>query len=299
MSDLAKLNEQFPKLNFIQDEPMDSHCTFRIGGTADYFVEPTIAEAIDLIRFCEKEALPYTILGNGSNVLISDAGIRGLVICFGKNAAGISFDGTYLKADAGCRLGTLAMEAAKRGLSGLEFAAGIPGTLGGALLMNAGAYGGQMADVVESVRVLANSKIEEWPKEKLDFSYRHSAMMDAGVIILGATMKLIAGNCDEILSLMADYTQRRKDKQPLEFPSAGSTFKRPEGYFAGKLIMDAGLAGYTVGDAQISEKHCGFVINRGKATANDIKQLMSDVVEKVYEKYGVTLEPEVRFIGEE
>ncbi len=299
MSEWAKLLEQFPELKFIQDEPMRAHCTFRIGGTADYFVEPTISEATRLIDFCEREKLPYIILGNGSNVLISDAGIRGLVICFGKNAAEVTFEDETVVAEAGCMLATLARLSAEKGLSGLEFAAGIPGTLGGALMMNAGAYGGQMADVVTSVRVLSHGKVEDWSKERLDFSYRHSAMMDTEAIILGATMKLSAGDKDEILSQMADFTQRRKDKQPLEFPSAGSTFKRPEGYFAGKLIMDAGLAGYSVGDAQVSKKHCGFVINLGNATASDVKQLMSEVVNKVRQMYGVTLEPEVRFIGEE
>lgn len=295
----AKLLEQFSQIPFRLDEDMSRHTTFKIGGPAEVYVEPTIAEAVELIAYCRGEHIPYTIMGNGSNVLVSDAGLPGVVISFGKSAAGITVEGNRITAESGALLSQVAHAAAKAELTGLEFAAGIPGTMGGAMMMNAGAYGGEMNQVVVSADVLlADGTEETWSREQLQLSYRHSRMMEEEAIVLRAVLKLSPGNSEDIYSTMEDFRGRRQDKQPLEYPSAGSTFKRPEGHFAGKLIMDAGLSGYQVGGAAVSEKHCGFVINQGQATAQDVYQLMQDVSAKVKEQFGVTLEPEVRLLGE-
>lgn len=294
-----RFSEHFPEMKLSEDESMSRHTTFRIGGNADVFAEPTMRELPELISYCRKQDIPYTILGNGSNVLVSDKGIRGVVISFGKEASKITTDGQRITAEAGALLSQTARTAMENELTGLEFAAGIPGTIGGAMLMNAGAYGGEMKDVTTSVDVLLpDGTIATWKKEELGLSYRHSRMMDEGVVILRASFALQHGKLSQIEEKMDDYRQRRKEKQPLEYPSAGSTFKRPEGYFAGKLIMDAGLSGYRVGGAAVSQKHCGFVINENNATAQEVRHLMNDVTEKVRQKFGVTLEPEVRFLGE-
>ena len=279
------------------DEPMSAHTTFRIGGPADYYVEPTFEEVKELLFFLKKENIPYTLIGNGSNLLVSDEGIEGVVVSFGKEMSEVSWEKEVVRAKAGILLSRLASFAASRSLSGLEFASGIPGTLGGAITMNAGAYGGEMKDVVQSVTVLSGDEMKEYSGEEMDFSYRHSRVLDEDLIVLEVTMKLQSGREEEILSSMKELNKKRVEKQPLNFPSAGSTFKRPEGYFAAKLIEDAGLKGYTVGGAKVSEKHSGFVINFDHATAKDVCTLMQDVQRIVKEKFDVSLEPEVRMIG--
>jgi len=283
----------------LENEPMSKHTTFRIGGNADVFVSPKVSQVSEIIALAKEYEVPVTIIGNGSNLLVGDKGIRGLVVSFGKEAEEIQLEGTRMTVSAGTILAKAAAEAAKNSLAGLEFAAGIPGTLGGAIVMNAGAYGGEMKDVVVSAKVLTpEGEIKELSKEELDLSYRHSCIPEKDYIVLEATLELTPGDETAIREMMADFKNRRVDKQPLEYPSAGSTFKRPEGYFAGKLIQDADLRGYQVGGAQVSEKHCGFVINTGNATAKDVLQLIEDVKKIVFDKFQVELEPEVKMIGE-
>lgn len=283
----------------LENEPMSKHTTFRIGGNADVFVSPEVSQVSELIALAKEYDVPVTVIGNGSNLLVGDKGIRGLVLSFGKEAESIQLDGRCMTVTAGTILSKAAAEAAKNSLSGLEFAAGIPGSLGGAIVMNAGAYDGEMKDVVVSAKVLTpEGEIKELSKEELDLSYRHSCIPENGYIVLEATLELVPGEEAAIREKMADFKNRRVDKQPLEYPSAGSTFKRPEGYFAGKLIQDANLRGYQVGGAQVSEKHCGFVINKGNATASDVLQLIQDVMRIVYDTFQVELEPEVKMIGE-
>ena len=278
-------------------EPMKLHTTFRVGGPAEYFVEPMLDEVCPLISLLKKEGMAYTLIGNGSNLLVSDEGIPGVVISFGTQMADVGVSGNKITAQAGILLSRLASFAAANALSGLEFASGIPGTLGGAIAMNAGAYGGEMKDVVESVEVLEDGEVKVYACEDMKFSYRHSAVQEKEMIVLSVTLCLTPGDADEITSAVKELNAKRIEKQPLNFPSAGSTFKRPQGYFAGKLIEDAGLRGYKVGGAQVSEKHCGFVVNTGDATAADVYHLILDVQKKVKEQFGVTLEPEVRMIG--
>ena len=283
-----------------EQEPMSRHTTFRVGGPADYFAAAGSAGEIKaLIRVCEEEKLPYYILGNGSNLLVGDKGYRGLMIHLQKEMNQITVEGTLIRAQAGALLSQIAGEALRQSLSGFEFAAGIPGTLGGACVMNAGAYGGEMKDVLREVTVLdASGSCMTLSCEELELGYRSSVIARKGYIVLEAVIALEKGDPDEIRAKMEDLKCRRVEKQPLEFPSAGSTFKRPEGYFAGKLIQDAGLKGFTVGGAQVSEKHSGFVINTGNATAADIAELMRQVAGKVKEQFVVELEPEVKRIGE-
>lgn len=282
-----------------REEPLSRHTTFRVGGAAEYYVTPTIAQLPDVVALCRQCELPLTVIGNGSNLLVSDAGLRGVVLELGKAASGIRLmDGEDLLVKAGTLLSETASFAAKHGLAGMEFAAGIPGSLGGAVVMNAGAYGGEMKDILSGVRVLTKTgEIKVRPADELDLSYRHSRMMDEEEIILEARLNLMQGSEAVIRAQMEELRKKRVEKQPLEYPSAGSTFKRPEGYFAGKLIEDAGLRGYRIGDAQVSEKHCGFVINRGNASAAQILELMKYVQDRVKETSGVQLEPEVRLLG--
>lgn len=294
-----KLKVLVPAETVLENEPMSKHTTFRIGGNADVFVSPKVSQVTDILALAKEYKVPVTVIGNGSNLLVGDKGIRGLVLSFGKEAEDIKLNGNRMTVSAGTILAKTAAEAAKNSLTGLEFAAGIPGSLGGAIVMNAGAYGGEMKDVVVSAKVLTPAgEIKELSKEELDLSYRHSCIPGQGYIVLEATMELVPGDEIDIRERMADFKNRRLDKQPLEYPSAGSTFKRPEGYFAGKLIQDAELRGYTVGGAQVSEKHCGFVINKDGATAADVLQLINDVKRIVYDKFQVELEPEVKMIGE-
>ncbi len=290
------LGEEKVRIN----EPMNRHTTFRIGGPADYFLLPSSGEEIrGILEICKEESLPYFILGNGSNLLVSDEGYRGVIIQLYRNYGGITVEGTTVRAGAGVLLSQIAATARNASLTGFEFAGGIPGTLGGAVVMNAGAYGGELKDVLKEATVMdGDGNIFTVPVENLAMGYRTSLVKTAGYLVLEAVITLKKGNQEIIRETMKELTEKRVSKQPLEYPSAGSTFKRPEGYFAGKLIMDAGLRGYQVGGAQVSEKHCGFVINKENATATDVCRLMDDVKEKVQKQFGVTLEPEVKFLGD-
>ncbi|MDD6212471.1 MAG: UDP-N-acetylmuramate dehydrogenase [Clostridiales bacterium] len=281
-------------------EPMENHTTFRVGGPADLFVEPESGEALAaMVKICREEQIPFQIVGKGSNLLVGDGGYRGVIFHIGETMAEVHRTGTVLEAQAGITLSALAKFAWENGLTGLEFAAGIPGSLGGAVVMNAGAYDGEMKDVLTEARILDQNGELRWISlEEMELAYRSSRIMREGWVVLGARMNLTRGAGEEILAKMQDLAERRRSKQPLEYPSAGSTFKRPEGYFAGKLIQDAGLAGYSVGGACVSEKHCGFVINRDHATAADIRQVCLDVAAEVYRQTGVTLELEVRCLGD-
>ena len=286
--------------NVRRQEPMSLHTTFRIGGPADLFVMPGSIQAVaDSIRICKETQTPYAVIGNGSNLLVSDAGYRGVIIQIGRNLNQITGNGEEIRAQAGAMLSVIAKTALSESLTGFEFASGIPGTLGGAVVMNAGAYGGEMKDVLTEVTVLTREgEIRTIPAEKLELGYRTSLAAKNGWIILEAVLRFQKGDAEAIRSRMEELKVQRVTKQPLDLPSAGSTFKRPEGYFAGKLIMDAGLRGFTVGGAQISEKHCGFVVNKGGATAEDVRNLICAVQKKVQEDAGVKLEPEVKFLGE-
>lgn len=286
--------------NVHTDEPMSRHTTFRIGGNADYFVKPGNAdEVVAVIAVCREYSIPYFILGNGSNLLVSDDGYRGMIINIMDNMDSVTVDGRIITAQAGAMLVRVSVMARDNALTGLEFASGIPGTIGGAVYMNAGAYGGEMKNVVKTVRAIDEyGRIYELDSEKMDFSYRHSIVEERKLIVLEVTLELEHGSREAIDDRMKELAEARRSKQPLEYPSAGSTFKRPEGYFAGKLIMDAGLRGYSVGGAQVAEKHCGFVINKGGATASDVVELIRDVQHDVDDKFGVTLEPEVKMLGE-
>ena len=282
------------------EEAMSQHTTFKIGGPADYFLMPDKGEDVGrVIKICKEKEIPYFILGNGSNLLVGDGGYRGAVIQIYRNMSSVTVEGNEITAQAGALLSAVAAAAKNASLTGFEFAGGIPGTIGGAVVMNAGAFGGEMKEVLTEVTVMnAEGDIFTLPTEELELGYRTSIIKTAGYIVLEAKIRLKEGDPEVIRETMKDLTIRRTTKQPLEYPSAGSTFKRPEGYFAGKLIMDSGLAGYQVGGAQVSEKHCGFVINAGDATARDVRTLMDNVRDIVYKKYGVTLEPEVKFLGE-
>lgn len=279
---------------------MKNHTTFRIGGPADLFAAPvTEKAAAEIVRICREQEFPFYVIGNGSNLLVSDAGYRGLALQLYRNLSKITVDGETVTAQAGAMLSVIAKRALEAGLTGFEFASGIPGTIGGAAVMNAGAYGGEMKDVLTEVTVLTReNEIRVIPVESLELGYRHSAVQENDWIVLGAKLKLRVGDPAKIRERMEELKAQRVEKQPLEFPSAGSTFKRPEGYFAGKLIMDAGLRGFSVGGAQVSEKHCGFVVNRGNATAQDVRRLMDEVSRRVKVQFGVTLEPEVRMLGD-
>ena len=282
------------------EEPMKNHTTFRVGGPAEFFVMPRSAEEVKkVIDLCRRESFPYYIIGNGSNLLVSDQGYRGVVLQIYKEMSYIEIEENVVVAQAGALLSAIANKALENGLTGFEFAAGIPGTLGGACVMNAGAYGGEMKDVLEEVTVLTEEgEVLIIPKENLELGYRTSIIARKGYIVLEARIQLREGEKEAIKSLMEELKDKRVSKQPLEYPSAGSTFKRPEGYFAGKLIQDAGLRGFSLGGAQVSEKHCGFVINRENATAADVAELMRQVSARVEEEFGVKLEPEVKRLGE-
>lgn len=286
-------------MHLLENEPLSAHTTFRIGGAALYYIVPENTEQIkEGIAFAEEKGFPYITIGRGSNILFPDTGYHGVVIEIGGGMNDIEFmDECTVRAQAGVSLSALAGAVAERSLTGLEFAGGIPGTLGGAVTMNAGAYGGEIKDCILNASVLdKNGTVRELSREKLELGYRSSVIQKEGYIVLDAIFQLKQGVKDEIQAKMRELNARRREKQPLEFASAGSTFKRPEGYFAGKLIEDAGLKGYRVGDAQVSEKHCGFVINRGNATADEVLTVIGDVQKKVYEIFGVRLEPEIKII---
>ena len=295
-----KLLKMIDKEKILFDEPMKKHTTFRIGGPADYFIVPTEIEEIRaVVSLCEEMGMPYYVIGNGSNLLVADKGFRGVILQIYKAMNQVKIEGNVITAQAGASLAQIAKEALEHALTGFEFAAGIPGTLGGAVRMNAGAYGGEIKDILTKATVLTKEgEVVELSKEELEFGYRTSIIERTGQIVLKAEIELSPGKREEIKAVMDDLRKKRVSKQPLEFPSAGSTFKRPEGHFAGKLIQDAGLKGFRIGGAQVSEKHSGFVINTGNATASDVVELMRQVNEKVTDMFGVSLEPEVRRIGE-
>ena len=282
------------------EEPMKNHVTFRVGGPADFFVTPKNYEELSwVLKCCAKYEMPCYIMGNGSNLLVSDQGYRGVVIQLFRQLNDIQCEGNVIRAQAGALLSAVANRALEEKLTGFEFAAGIPGTLGGACVMNAGAYGGEMKDVLKSVTVLTREGERiTLQKNELELGYRTSIIAKKNYIVLEAEIELEAGDAEEIKAVMDDLKERRTTKQPLEYPSAGSTFKRPEGYFAGKLIQESGLQGFQVGGAQVSEKHCGFVINKDQATAADIAELIRQVQDRVEEKFGVRLETEVKRLGE-
>lgn len=282
------------------DEPMKKHTTFRLGGPADYFLSPSDSAQIkEIIDICREKEISWFILGNGSNLLVSDEGYHGVVIQIYKNMNQVTVDGTRIYAQAGALLSTVSKKAMEEGLTGMEFASGIPGTLGGAAVMNAGAYGGEMKDILVSVTVMTDEGEQKVLKaEELNLGYRTSIIKERGYIVLDVVLQLQVGDRDTIRNRMEELKVQRVIKQPLEYPSAGSTFKRPEGYFAGKLIEDAGLRGYRVGGAQVSEKHCGFVINTGDATTSDVVQLIHDVQNIIWNKFKVKLEPEIKFLGD-
>ena len=293
------LAQIFASDDLLINEPMSKHTTFRCGGPARFFVRASNAADITAaINAAEKADTPWWIVGCGSDLLVSDAGLPGVVIEIGERMAHISIDESVVRVQAGATNEAVAQAALEAGLTGYEFASGIPGSVGGAAIMNAGAYDGEFKDVAASVSCLfPDGTVREIPAEKADWRYRHSTMSDEGLVVLGATLQLAAGNKEDIRAKMDDLAQRRSSKQPLEMASAGSTFKRPEGYFAGKLIQDAGMQGHSVGDAQVSTKHAGFVVNTGNATAADVLQVIRDVQAAVADQFGVTLETAVRMWG--
>ncbi|MDY5648082.1 MAG: UDP-N-acetylmuramate dehydrogenase [Lachnospiraceae bacterium] len=282
------------------EEPMREHTTFRVGGNAEVFIAPdSIDKICRILDICREYRLPCHVIGNGSNLLVGDRGVRGVVLQIYKNFSDMSVQDTCIWVQAGALLAKTAAFAAEHGLTGLEFASGIPGTVGGAVTMNAGAYGGEMKDVISRVRVLdPEGKLRTFSVEELQLGYRASLIQKQGCLVVEAELALTRGEPEKIYGRMEELKAARKEKQPIEFASAGSTFKRPEGYFAGKLIMDAGLRGYSVGDAQVSEKHCGFVINRGEATAAQVMELIEHIQAEVLLKFGVKLEMEVKRLGD-
>lgn len=295
----AALACTFASDDLLRDEPLSAHTTFRCGGPADYLVRPSdAADILAAINAAKEAGEPWWIIGCGSDLLVSDRGLRGVVIEIGARMARIEVKGSTVYAQAGATNEAVAQAALEAGLSGYEFASGIPGSIGGAAIMNAGAYDGEFKDVAVSVTCLfPDGCVREVSAAEADWGYRHSMMSDEGLIVLAATLQLAPGNTGEIRAKMDDLAQRRSSKQPLEMASAGSTFKRPEGYFAGKLIQDAGMQGHSVGDAQVSTKHAGFVVNTGNATAEDVLQVIRDVQAAVKEQFGVALETEVRMWG--
>lgn len=283
------------------NEPMSLHTSFKTGGNADVFVKADSAENIvRAVKMLKYSGVPYYIIGNGSNILVRDAGVRGVIIQIGSQMNKIDVEGNIIYSQAGAMLSALSAAAYENSLTGLEFASGIPGTVGGAVFMNAGAYDGEIKDAIVYADVInENGDILKLSKNELDLSYRHSVISDKNMIAIGAQFELKNGNKDEIAVKIADFSARRRDKQPLNFPSAGSTFKRPDGYFAGKLIEDSGLKGKQIGGAQVSPKHAGFIVNTGNATSTDILSLIDCCIETVYNKFNIRLEPEVRIIGRE
>ena len=289
-----------PEERLLFHEPMNRHTTFRVGGEAECMaVVETKEELSQLISYLGRIEQEYFVLGNGSNLLVGDKGYRGIIVKLGPRLSAVGVEKNHIAAGAGALLSKVAAAARDAGLSGLEFAAGIPGSIGGAIVMNAGAYGGEMKQVVQMVRVIdKEGEILTLDNDTMEFGYRTSIIRDRPFIVLGVVLKLTPGDKEEIGARMEELMKQRKSKQPLEYPSAGSTFKRPEGYYAGKLIMDAGLRGYRIGGAQVSEKHCGFVINRGGASAAGIREVIEEVQERVKDRFHVRLEPEVIFLGD-
>lgn len=286
--------------NVLYKEPMSRHTTFQVGGEAECLIDIASEEVlVKLLKYLNIIEIPYFILGNGSNLLVSDKGYDGVILRIGNKMSGIKVEGDRIMAQAGALLSRVAKTAYEHSLTGLEFASGIPGSLGGAIVMNAGAYDGEMSRVVETVKVMnKEGEIMVLDNESMEFSYRNSIIRNRPFIVLEAVLRLQPGEQSEIKNKMDDFAERRREKQPLEYPSAGSTFKRPEGYYAGKLIMDAGLRGYRIGSAQVSEKHCGFIINLGNAEASDIFELIQEIQERVKNQFDVSLERELVILGE-
>lgn len=292
-----KLLEIVGNDNVFQNEDMGKHTTFKAGGKAKYFVTPDSIEMIKELILYLRDNIPYYIMGNGSNLLVRDEGYDGVIIMLGQKFAEYTINDDMIKCKSGAFVSKIAYEACEHGLTGLEFAAGIPGMIGGAVAMNAGAYGSEFKDIIENVTIMnKNGRIITLSNKSLRFEYRNSIILDKQHIVLAASIRLKKGDKEEIRKKMEKFIAARKEKQPLEYPSAGSTFKRPAGHYAGKLIMEAGLGGYGVGDACVSEKHCGFVINKGNAKATDIIRVIDDVKKVVKGKYGIELEPEVKII---
>lgn len=285
--------------NVFVNEPMNKHTTFRIGGKADFLVCPKNIENVkDIISYLSDNSINYYVIGNGSNLLVKDNGFRGVIVKLFKDFSKVDVDGCLIKAEAGATLSAVAKKAMQSSLAGMECLSGIPGTIGGAICMNAGAYGGEIKDIVKDITVLENGVIKKLTKDEAEFSYRNSKIMREKMVVLEVVLELEKGNKEEIQEKMKLLMAQRNEKQPVNLPSAGSTFKRPEGYFAAKLIDDCGLRGFSVGDAEVSKKHCGFVVNNKNASACDVLKLMEIVSKKVKDEFGVLLEPEVRIIGE-
>lgn len=299
MSD--RLNEILPKERILTEEQMDRHTTFRTGGPARYFlVIETRKELAQVLAWLQEEALPWFLLGNGSNLLVGDRGYRGAILHLAGEFLKTEIDEATIRCGAGAMLSAVSRSAMEAGLTGLEFASGIPGTIGGAVRMNAGAYNGEIAGVTESVEVMEpDGRCRVYNREEMAFGYRTSIVKTKPCVVLSTVLKLQKGDRSEISATMQELSAKRREKQPLEYPSAGSVFKRPEGHFAGKLIEDAGLKGLRVGGAEVSPKHAGFIVNVGGATARDVLELIERIREKVYAMSGVTLECEIRTIGED
>lgn len=293
------VRELYAEEDILEKEPMARHTTFKVGGPADCFLQVSNVEQLAAtINYLNQTGQEYFVLGNGSNLLVSDKGYRGVILQIGQKMSEVSVEGTLVRAQAGATMAQTARAAMEAGLSGLEFASGIPGTVGGGIVMNAGAYDGEMKQVVESVTVLSpDGDVMVLDNDAMEFGYRMSAIKNRGFIVLEAVFRLQEGSRERIQAKMEELAAKRREKQPLTYPSAGSTFKRPEGHFAGKLIMDAGLRGRRLGGAQVSEKHCGFLINSGGASAQDIYDLMEEIQERVYNAFEIRLEPEVILLG--
>lgn len=289
-----------PQENILFDEPMSRHTTFRVGGNAKCLIKISRKEQlIKLVPYLQITGQDYFILGNGSNLLVGDKGYSGIIVKLDSEMGSVLVEGDHMRVPAGTLLSKAATIARDHSLTGMEFASGIPGTIGGGIVMNAGAYGGEMKQIVEAVEVMnREGEILTLDNDTMEFGYRTSVIKNRPFIVLEVLLALQPGKQEEITAQMEELAEKRRAKQPLEYPSAGSTFKRPEGYFAGKLIMDAGLRGFGIGGAKVSDKHCGFVINTGNATAADVREVIEEVQERVKEKFGVRLEREVIYLGE-
>lgn len=289
----------FEKQDIYFQEPMSRHTSFRTGGEADCLLQiRNVVQLQKILSYLRRTGNEYFLLGNGTNLLVSDRGYQGVVLQMGEGLSGISVEGEKIRVQAGALLSKTAKTAMDAGLAGMEFASGIPGSIGGGIVMNAGAYDGEMKQIVEQVTVLnEDGELMELDCDTMEFGYRTSVIRNRPFVVVEALLSLQRGDPEQILAKMADFAQRRRAKQPLEYPSAGSTFKRPEGYFAGKLIMDSGMRGRRVGGAQVSEKHCGFIVNTGNATSEDVAELIMEVQERVKERFGIMLEPEIVKLG--
>lgn len=289
----------FEKQDIYFQEPMSRHTSFRTGGEADCLLQiRNVVQLQKILSYLRRTGNEYFLLGNGTNLLVSDRGYQGVVLQMGEGLSGISVEGEKIRVQAGALLSKTAKTAMDAGLAGMEFASGIPGSIGGGIVMNAGAYDGEMKQIVEQVTVLnEDGELMELDCDTMEFGYRTSVIRNRPFVVVEALLSLQKGDPEQILAKMADFAQRRRAKQPLEYPSAGSTFKRPEGYFAGKLIMDSGMRGRRVGGAQVSEKHCGFIVNTGNATSEDVAELIMEVQERVKERFGIMLEPEIVKLG--